>query len=129
LCLPMVLFPSLYNISVLFHCILWSSSKECSAIFDLVISPIFVFCLCFRILVFNDLTISPTYLFPLLHGILHIQSLDSCFSYLGSVLVRNYTNYLFLVSLYSFIPLVTCDVNRCRCCFDSPLHTYLPNEI
>jgi hypothetical protein len=123
LCFLMVLFSSLYNISVLFHCILWFSSQECSAIFDLVISTIFVFCLCF-----SDLTISPTYLFPLLHGMLYIQSLDSSFSSLGLVLVHNYTNYLVLGSLYSLIPLVICDVNRCHCCFDSPLHIYLPHE-
>jgi hypothetical protein len=53
-----ILLSSLYMISVLFLHILWSSSQECSAVFDSDISPILMFHLCFMVLCIRFLSYS-----------------------------------------------------------------------
>jgi hypothetical protein len=48
----------LFMISALFHCILWSSSHECSAILDLDIFSILVLHLC-SVILLSSLPVSP----------------------------------------------------------------------
>jgi hypothetical protein len=58
----MILFCSSCMISALFHCILWSSFRECSAVLDSIFLPILC---CVRVRWFwCCLNVSPIYLFP-----------------------------------------------------------------
>jgi hypothetical protein len=59
-------------------CIMWSSSQEYSPTFDFVISPIFVFHLCLKVLVFGGLPLSLYKPFSAFTQDLYMHILDFC---------------------------------------------------